>query len=100
MVDKAESLFEELQRLRQGQEPSMYDVRCQAGLDELYWDHAGIIERWTNLLDRGDIYQPPVRRQWVRHTSQAVRDLGSNSKIARLTVYWTYGAKYPARARG
>jgi hypothetical protein len=66
MVDRAETLFEDLQRLREGQEPSHYYTSCQTGLDELYGDHSRVIERWTNLLDRQDVYQPPVRRQLVR----------------------------------
>ncbi len=67
LVDASETLLEELARLRIGQENlGRYFVQCRTSLDGLYGDYTRVIERWTNLIGRQGIYQPPVRRQIVR----------------------------------
>ena len=66
LIDKAESLFDDLQRLRQGQTRSIYQERCGAGLDGLYGNYGVAIQRLTSLLGQTGIQGPPIRRQIVR----------------------------------
>ena len=67
LVDRSETLLEELARLKVGQEDfGRYFLQCRTSLDGLYGHYSRVIERWTNLLGRQGVYQPPVRRQIVR----------------------------------
>ena len=66
LVDEAENLFSELSLVRSGEEPSRYYQEARAHLDRLYGDDSKAIEGFTNILDRGDVYRPPVRRAIIR----------------------------------
>ena len=67
LIDASETLLEELARLKIGQDNlGRYYVQCRTSLDRLYGDYTRVIERWTNLIGRQGVYQPPVRRQIVR----------------------------------
>ena len=65
LVDKAETLMDELILVRGGEEPSNYLQRARANLDRAYGQLSRAIEGWTNLLDRPDIYHPPLRRNII-----------------------------------
>jgi tetratricopeptide (TPR) repeat protein len=65
-LDEAESLLSETRRIHDNRNPSYYVQECRSNLNELYDDYSRAIEGWTNLLDRDDVYHPPIRRQIVR----------------------------------
>lgn len=64
-LERTESLLDELRRSRAGDQPSNYEVTCQARLDGLYGDHAAALQGWDSLLARKDTAKPPIRRQIV-----------------------------------
>lgn len=66
LIDTAEHLLDELRRKQEGGSPSLYTIRCESGLDELYGDYSRVLEGWNSLLDRRDVYLPAVRRQIAR----------------------------------
>lgn len=66
LLDDAETLFSELSAARAGEEPSRYFRQARPDLDAVYGDYARAIQGWTNLLDRKDVFRPPVRRQIIR----------------------------------
>jgi hypothetical protein len=66
MVERAEKILEEVKRLRAGREPGSYVQSCETALSEFYGDYELVLQRWNSLLDRRDIYAPPVRRRLVR----------------------------------
>lgn len=65
-LDEAEQLLETVERISEGQHQSRFYVGCRAGVDELYGNYAQVLKAWTALLDRNDLYLPPVRRQVAR----------------------------------
>lgn len=65
-LPRTEELLERVRRNREGEKESAYEAECRGGLDALYGQHDRALETWGNLLDRGDIYKPSVRRQIVR----------------------------------
>jgi len=71
-LDKAESLLEDIQRLKDKDESVKmktlsYITSCEARLREIYGDYSSVIQGWINLLDpQTKVYKPPVRRQLVR----------------------------------
>lgn len=65
-LDDVEDLIDQVRSLREGDRDSQYVENCQASLDELYDDYSSAIEGWNNLLQRGDVFAPPVRRQVAR----------------------------------
>ena len=62
-LDSVESLLSHVKREREGIGASQYEVRASARVRGLYGDYAGAIQRLDSLTSRGDVYQPPVRRQ-------------------------------------
>jgi tetratricopeptide (TPR) repeat protein len=62
---QAEELLGQVRRIRQGSAPSHYVDAIDPSLDQLYGDYSRAIERWTNLLDRNDVYRPAIRRSIV-----------------------------------
>lgn len=66
LVDEAENLLSELSMVRVGEEPSRYRIQARVLLDGLYGDYSTVIEGFTNLLVRADVYRPPVRRAIIR----------------------------------
>jgi len=65
-LDEAENLLEQVQSIREGEKLSQYTLGCQAGLHRIYDDYARALQDWNNLLERADVYAPPIRRQIVR----------------------------------
>jgi tetratricopeptide (TPR) repeat protein len=64
-VQTAEDLLDQVRRNHPGESPSDYEERCRAGLSALYGDHDAALQRWGNVLNRKDVYAPPIRRQMV-----------------------------------
>lgn len=65
-LDKVEDLMDHTKDMREGEKMSSFAVGCQADLDRIYDDYDRAIQGWTNLLDRRDVYAPPVRRHIAR----------------------------------
>jgi hypothetical protein len=64
-VQMAEDFLEQVRRNRLGESSSEYEEKCRAGLNSLYGDHDLALQQWGNVLNRNDVYKPPVRRQMV-----------------------------------
>ena len=64
-LERAEDLLEHVRRNREGGGASPYEAECRGKLDELYGHYDRALETWGNLLDRRDVYRPPLRRQIV-----------------------------------
>ena len=77
LLDKAETLMADLVLVRAGEEPSGYVQRAEASLSRAYGDLSRAIEGWTNLLDRPDVYHPPLRRNIINaYLTRQNRDWG------------------------
>ena len=66
LVDAAENLLSDLSLARTGEDPSRLQQAARTRLDSLYGDYSKVIQGWTNILDRRDVYRPPVRRSLIR----------------------------------
>lgn len=60
-----EDLLAQARQIRLGETASKYEEDCRAKLDVLYGRHDEALQGWQNLLDRKDVYAPPIRRQIV-----------------------------------
>lgn len=93
-LDRIEGLLAHVRREREGVGASQFETRASARAHALYGDYSNAIQRLDSLLNRRDVYQPPVRRQlaWAylsrsegdwsqvpkRHVERVVELLGSN----------------------
>lgn len=82
LLDLAENLFENVKRLKDGDESAnnksfLFIDKCNLKLNELYENYSAVIAGWNELLGKG-VYEPPVRRQIVR---AYLRRSGSWDKI-------------------
>ena len=64
-LGRSEDLLEQVRANREGQNPSTYEQDCRGRLDSLYGRHDRALQVWDNLLQRNDVYFPPIRRQIV-----------------------------------
>ena len=64
-LERSEDLLEQVRRNREGEGPSSYEQDCRGRLDSLYGKHDQALQVWDNLLQRRDVYSPPIRRQIV-----------------------------------
>jgi tetratricopeptide (TPR) repeat protein len=64
-IDLAEDLLEQARKLREGERQSPHVEKCRVQLDSLYGDFNSVLQGWTNLLSRSDVYRPTIRRQLV-----------------------------------
>ena len=64
-LGKSEDLLEQVRANRESQNPSTYEQECRGRLDVLYGAHEQALQVWGNLLQRQDVYDPPIRRQIV-----------------------------------
>ena len=64
-LGRSEDLLEQVRANREGQNPSTYEQDCRGRLDNLYERHDRALQVWDNLLQRNDVYFPPIRRQIV-----------------------------------
>ena len=65
-LERSEDLLEQVRRNREGESPSTYEQDCRGKLDSLYGRYDQALQVWDNLLQRKDVYSPPIRRQIVR----------------------------------
>jgi tetratricopeptide (TPR) repeat protein len=64
-IDLAEDLLEQARKLREGERQSSHVEKCRVQLDSLYGNFNSVLQGWTNLLTRTDVYRPTIRRQLV-----------------------------------
>ena len=64
-LGRSGDLLEQVRANREGQNPSTYEQECRGRLDSLYERHDRALQVWDNLLQRNDVYFPPIRRQIV-----------------------------------
>ena len=65
-LELAEGLLSDLKSLRggEGQTPSSHAQRCEARLNQVVGEeYSQVIDAWSKLLRRPDIYKPPIRRR-------------------------------------
>ena len=63
--ERSEGLLEQVRRNREGKGVSSYEDDCRARLDSLYGKHDQALQVWDNMLQRREVYSPPIRRQIV-----------------------------------
>ena len=63
--ERSEGLLEQIRRNREGKGVSTYEDDCRARLDSLYGKHDQALQVWDNMLQRREVYSPPIRRQIV-----------------------------------
>lgn len=62
-LGNAEDLLDQVRRNREGRRPSHYEETARARLWTLYGDAGRAMNAWDGLLQRVDVYAPPIRRQ-------------------------------------
>ena len=65
LLNNAEDLLIELKRNSEGWEPDQYILSCESNIQIAYGNFSRVLEGLRNILERTDIYQPPVRKQLV-----------------------------------
>jgi hypothetical protein len=64
-IGRAEDLLDQVRRSRGGEIPSSYEEDCRGKLDALYRRYDRALQTWDGLLNRRDVYHPPIRRQII-----------------------------------
>ncbi len=88
LIDEAERLFSELSLVRSGDETTRYRQEARTRLDRLYGNYSKVIEGWTNLLSRTDVYRPPIRRAVINaYVSRRSHEWSSltESELSRIS---------------
>lgn len=65
MVERAEQLLIELRSLHEGRQLSTWVEICEGQVNTFYENYSLLLKHWHALLDREDVYRPPVRRRLV-----------------------------------
>ncbi|HJR09558.1 MAG TPA: hypothetical protein VJ842_20010 [Pyrinomonadaceae bacterium] len=87
MIDRAETVLEEVRRLRAGRPPGRFIEDCENEMDLFYGNYSDVLQSWNSMLETRDIYKPPVRRRLVRaYLSRTQRswDTLSNKDLKRI----------------
>lgn len=66
LLDEAETLLEQVEGIKEGDRRSDYVMSCESMLQEVYDNYKMALEGWQNLLDRRNVFAPPIRRQITR----------------------------------
>ena len=66
LIDEAQNLLSDLELVKGNESKSELHLRVQAELKRLHGKHSEAVQGLTNLLDRGDVFKPPVRRAIIR----------------------------------
>ena len=67
LVDRAQNLLSDLALIKGDETPSQLQVTLTANLENLFGKQEEAIQLLTNLLDRRESYQPPIRRAIIRN---------------------------------
>ena len=65
LLDQAEQLLVDLTVVKGGDSPSGYASNVRIALNRIYGNYTKAIEGWTSLLNRLDVYRPPIRRNII-----------------------------------
>jgi tetratricopeptide (TPR) repeat protein len=65
-IATAEALMSRLYQLEANSQHSDYTLRCDARLEEVHGNFAGLVSGLARLLARGDADKPPIRRMLAR----------------------------------
>ena len=88
LLDQAEQLLVELTVARGGDSPSGYESNARITLNRIYGNYTKAIEGWTSLLNRSDVYRPPVRRNIINaHLARRQGNWLSLSQRELATVF-------------
>ena len=66
LIDEAQNLLSDLALVKGNEAKSQFHLRVQAELKGLYGSHAEALQGLNNLLDRRDVFKPPIRRAIIR----------------------------------
>jgi tetratricopeptide (TPR) repeat protein len=64
-LERSEDLLEQVRRNREGEGSNSFEENCRAQLNALYGRHNDALSIFDNLLQRADVYKPPIRRQII-----------------------------------
>ncbi|MDE2776149.1 MAG: putative DNA binding domain-containing protein [Chloroflexota bacterium] len=71
-LDKAESLLSDVRSNREGASSNEREQRlreleknCRADITSIYGNYEEALQIWNSLLERQDVYHPPIRRQII-----------------------------------
>ncbi|WP_219463142.1 hypothetical protein [Nonomuraea rhizosphaerae] len=66
LLDQAENAIDAAREIRGDDRTSQYAAVVENDLLRLYDDYQALLQGWRNLLDRPDLYRPPLRRRLAR----------------------------------
>lgn len=66
LVDEAQNLLSDLDLVKGNEAASQRHHQVQADLKRLYGNYSEALQGLNNLLDRADVFKPPVRRAVIR----------------------------------
>ena len=87
LVDEAQNLLSDLDLVKGNEAASQRHHQVQADLKRLYGKYSEAIQGLNNLLDRADVFKPPVRRAIIRATvdrREGKWDKLSSRELARV----------------
>ncbi|HEY0172564.1 MAG TPA: hypothetical protein VGB98_16195 [Pyrinomonadaceae bacterium] len=88
MIDRAETVLEEVMRLRADKPLSQLVKDCRDEIDLFYGKYSEVLQSWNSMLEKRDIYKPPVRRRLVRaYLSRTQRSWDSLSSKDLKRIY-------------
>jgi hypothetical protein len=66
LLEEAEESIDAAQEIRGGDHASFAAEEAELGVLRLYDDYQRLLQGWRNLLQRPDLYKPPIRRRLAR----------------------------------
>jgi hypothetical protein len=66
MIERAETILDQAIRLRAGRDLSNHIQNCENKLDLFYGNYSQVLSSWNQMLEKGNVYRPPIRRSLVR----------------------------------
>jgi hypothetical protein len=66
LLEEAEASIDAAQEIRGGDRASFAAGEAELGVIKLYDDYQALLQGWRSLLDRPDLYKPPIRRRLAR----------------------------------
>lgn len=66
LIDEAQNLLSDLELIKGNEAESQLHLQVEARLKGLYGNHAEALQGLNNLLDRNDVFKPPIRRAVIR----------------------------------
>lgn len=66
LLEEAEESIDAAQEIRGDDRASFAAEEAEVGVLKLYDDYQALLQGWRSLLDRPDLYKPPIRRRLAR----------------------------------